>query len=819
MTTFTLGAGPAAAAPGIAPDRDELVDAVAILVLTMIGVVGFRPAYGGHSYLAVGAAGVLLGLLLSHAGQRARLPLLAVVTAGILAFLLSGGVIGQTGTVSLPTLQAISSTAVAGWQQLLTTARPVGRAGGLLVLPYLLGLFSGVAGHALARRTGTVLLPAVAPAAVVALSILFGQAQPTAAVLQGAGFAAVALAWAAVRQDRGAGRGGTIGRQRPWQRIGAGAVVLAVAGAGATFVGPRLPGASAHQRVVLYVVPPLDVTQYPSPLAGYRDYTEDVPPAVSVYGKELLSTTGLPAHSLVRIATMDTYDGLTWGVADASASAGTFDGFQRVGARLPGAIPGPSKTATITIEDGYDQSWLPDLPGTTGFAFTGPEASEMQAALRVNVATTTGIISGGMVPVGLTYTVSYAAVPPATITQLANASPEGSPDPSIVIPPEVQTFAQEHAGTATSPLGKVLALAQYLQKNGRYSNGAGTQSAIIAGHSAGRLTTFLDSKQIIGDDEQYAATMALLASYAGVPARVSLDGAVESNGSVYGKDVRADIELDTAQYGWVTLPASDFTGSRAPTLQQQQVKQPPQPVKVAPPRRDYAAPVASANASSAVARTQAAPAGPGLGIPAIVITLATDAGIPVLALAALAAALVGAKALRRRRRRATGTPAARVAGAWRELVDLGYDLGIKPSAGTAGAATGVAQTRRELAASAEAHGLPSATAVAHAADAAIFGPVDPDREAVARVWALVGQARRGSLAALPRRRRAWVAVNPASLWASRAAVNRVFELLRKSVREQGSGGARGSRSRGGFRGGPGSRGHGRRRAVPGGARP
>ena len=207
MTTVTAGAAPGTAARraetrSVAPGRDELIDAGALVVLTMIGIAGFRPAYGGHGYLAAGAAGVLLGLLLSHAGQRARLPLLAVVAASIFAFLAFGGVISQTGTVSLPTLHTITSTAVSGWQQLLTTARPVGRTAGLLILPYLLGMFGGVAGHALARRTATVLLPALAPAVVVALSILFGAAQPADAALQGAGFAAAALAWATVRQRR-----------------------------------------------------------------------------------------------------------------------------------------------------------------------------------------------------------------------------------------------------------------------------------------------------------------------------------------------------------------------------------------------------------------------------------------------------------------------------------------------------------------------------------------------------------------------------------------------------------------------------------------
>ena len=258
-------------------------------------------------------------------------------------------------------------------------------------------------------------------------------------------------------------------------------------------------------------------------------------------------------------------------------------------------------------------------------------------------------------------------------------------------------------------MGKVLALAGYLRENGRYSNGGGAQSVITAGHGAGRLTTFLEGKQIIGDDEQYAATMALLANAVGVPARVSLDGTVEPGGAVYGRDVRADVELDTAEYGWVTLPASQFTGTKSPQLKQQKVSPPPQPVKVVPPRRGDTAPVASANSSNAVSRTAATPHdATGFALPAIVVTLLTYGGTPVAALAAIAAALVALKALRRRRRRRAGPPAARVAGAWRELTDLGRDLGIAaraPEAASGQAASVPASgalTRRELAAHAEA---------------------------------------------------------------------------------------------------------------------
>ena len=450
MTTITaatqrpvrVGAAPHRCSAAIAPGLDELIDALALLALTMIGIVGFRPAYGGHGYLVAGAAGVVLGLLLSHVGERARVPLVAVVAASILAFLAFGGVVSQTGTISLPTLQAVMNAAVSGWQQLLTTARPVGRTASLLVLPYLLGLFSGVAGHALARRTATVLLPAAAPAVVVALSILFGAPRPVDAVLQGAGFAAVALAWAAVRQERGAGRQITIGRQRPWQRIGAGAVVLAVAGAGAVFIGPHLPGAGAHKRVVLTVAPPFNIDEYPSPRSP--------PTATTPRSRRRRSASSTrscwPLGGCRRApwcasprwtATTDSPGGSPTRrrrrMARSAASS-------RLARRCPGAPVGPAKTATITTT-AYDRlPWLPDVAGVTGISFSGAGQAcggTAAAALRFNVATGTGIIPC-YVPAGLSYTVSYVPAPVACperarrvtpLAQLGAASPGDAFDP------------------------------------------------------------------------------------------------------------------------------------------------------------------------------------------------------------------------------------------------------------------------------------------------------------------------------------------------------------------------------------------------------
>lgn len=126
-------------------------------------------------------------------------------------------------------------------------------------------------------------------------------------------------------------------------------------------------------------------------------------------------------------------------------------------------------------------------------------------------------------------------------------------------------------------------------------------------------------------------------------------------------------------------------------------------------------------------------------------------------------------------------------------------------------------TRREFAAYVAARGLPAASAVAVAADAATFGPADPDGAAVARVWQLVETSRREARAPLPRWRRAWVTVNPASLWASRPVIDQAVARARRAGRRPA---APGSGRSGGTHHSSGARtAHGQRRggAIPGGA--
>ena len=69
---------------------------------------------------------------------------------------------------------------------------------------------------------------------------------------------------------------------------------------------------------------------------------------------------------------------------------------------------------------------------------------------------------------------------------------------------------------------------------------------------------------MVGNDEQYAAVMALLAGEVGVPARVVLGAEVPEGGVVTGKDVSAWVELRAADGSWRTLPTEDFMSDEPP---------------------------------------------------------------------------------------------------------------------------------------------------------------------------------------------------------------------------------------------------------------
>ena len=154
------------------------------------------------------------------------------------------------------------------------------------------------------------------------------------------------------------------------------------------------------------LVPPLDVSQFPSPLPGFRRYTE--PNTAALYDKVVLRVDGLPTGSLVRFATLDAYDGLVWGAADRST-----DGvpFQQVGSRIAPSGGGTPVDVTVdVVSGGYAGYWLPTVGAPTRIEFTGPRSDELSSQLWLNTDTDTAVVPARLLG-GERYTTS-ALVPP-----------------------------------------------------------------------------------------------------------------------------------------------------------------------------------------------------------------------------------------------------------------------------------------------------------------------------------------------------------------------------------------------------------------------
>jgi hypothetical protein len=718
------------------PTRDELVDGGFVAILTLVALYGFRAAYGGVAYFVVGAAGLVVGVVLAHVTARAKQGFLVVVAITLCAgVLLSGGVLRDSaiGGVlpSLATLRGMGTAVIRGWKELLTTVHPVGTAENLLALPYLMGLVAGVGGYSLARRSKPTGTPVLVPVIVLALSILFGANQPTALFLQGAVFAGLAITWSSIRYGRR--KESVVRAQGRWARPVTAMVVVVVAVAGSWVIGPHLPFADSHQRRVLHVNPPFDASAYPSPLGGFRRYTKNA--SQSLNATQLLTVQGLPPGQSLRIAVLDQYDGVVWGAANGAAAGNDVGGFARVGSTIPAAVTGKSTAVQVSLGVGYSDVWLPDAGAVTAVEFHGTDASRLQSALRFNTATGTGLVPTGLTN-GDTYTLRSIFRPDLTGAQLGVATPYGAPTASSTAYDFIKTAAVRLGAAGSTPMTRFLAIAGALQQ-GRYSDGQDSGDT-EPGHGAGRLITFLGAKQLVGDDEQYAAAMALLANAVGVPARVVLGALPESDGSVTGNDVTAYVELELTGYGWVPIAADVYTPDRSkgpdPVQQQKPPKSAPQvvppPLKLPPPP---AVDPATQADSQAAQQHHAAPrrptAKPLVPVPAAVTHIARYVGPPVVVILAWIALILAIKALRRRRRRTKGRATTRIAMGWIEILDCVRDLG-----GTAN----LRQTRRE-----QARSLDSAAAVdlATLADRVIFSTGEPTEEDVHEFWVLVNRGR------------------------------------------------------------------------------
>jgi hypothetical protein len=304
---------------------------------------------------------------------------------------------------------------------------------------------------------------------------------------------------------------------------------------------------------------------------------------------------------------------------------------------------------------------------------------------------------------------------------------------------------------------QLFAIAGHLKKDGKYSDGVSAAEKVYhAGHNQFRLTDDqggADSRTLVGDDEQYAAWMAILANQIGVPARVVFGAVVPDGGEVTGADVQAWVEVRVGDGSWRTLPTSAFMDKDKPAALPPQSRQ-QLTGNVVPPPQPIPPPSTVGDQSDTDLRTQRghkttpAPEPARGGGAAWIAEIATYVGAPTLLVAGVVGSIVGAKVLRRRRRRTAARVSARVVGGWRELVDHARDLGV--------AVPGGAVTRREQALAFAGEAAPT---LAHTADRHVFGPSSPAADAARSYWRDIDAERRAMSRGVGRRRRLWGALS------------------------------------------------------------
>ena len=281
----SLRPAPTAAAISGWATKDWLVDLVFATALVAIALVGFRTGFLGWQWVAAAAAGVVFGLAVAWYAARRHWPVLLTAAALVAVYFLLGGPFAVRDKLiggvlpSLTTLTDLASAAVTGWKRWLTLLPPVDARGPLVALPWLTGLAGGALTYGIARRWSSAPVVAIAPIGLLVGSIALGTMQSAAKLIQGVLFTLVLVLWIVARSARnrasmqnGAGRSA---------RLATGVGLLAVTALAATFLGPHLPGAQetkVRQVVRTQLVPPYDVAQFASPLAGFRRYTEPTRP-------------------------------------------------------------------------------------------------------------------------------------------------------------------------------------------------------------------------------------------------------------------------------------------------------------------------------------------------------------------------------------------------------------------------------------------------------------------------------------------------------------------------------------------------------------
>jgi transglutaminase-like putative cysteine protease len=762
--------------------RGTILDVVLLWTMTGIAAATFWPVYRDSSFVVMAVGAVLAGTLVALLGARFRWPSFVVLLAAVVVLFVAGvplAIPGRAIAGVLPSWEGLVDLAAAivfGWKQLLTITLPVGDYQALLVPAFVLLYASTLVAVTIATRARFPELAVIPPIIVFLVAIAFGPDEALWPVPLALGLLAAVLVFLVLqRWRRRRAAISTLARStpdadgRPLETAGdavlgirtivAGGLILAVAAASSIGVSAALPVTGERDVLRTAVVQPFDPRDYASPLAGFRRYLRD-----DRVDAVLLRVEGLPDDARLRIATLDSYDGVVYAVGSATidSASGTF-------VRIPQSVDQSEVDGDPVAVDvevvGYSGVWVPTVGAFESIVFSGSRPVTLTDAFYYNDTSGTAAVLGGLSS-GDTYRLEAVLPDQPTASELSDVTPGSADVPRIAeLPEELALYLEERVRALTDPGARLAAMLEALRTDGYISHGLDEdEPPSRSGHAADRLVELVTASRMIGDAEQYAVAAALMARQLGFPARVVF-GFAPDDGVVRGDDITAWIEVDTAQYGWVTI---DPVPEERPIPEEEpeedsQVARPP---SIVPPPPDRPDPQAEQNAPDSTQEE------PDVLDPLLVVLLAVAraVGISLIVLAIVLAPfllVVVAKARRRRLRRTASTVVQRIRGGWDEFADAVIDHGYDAPP---------AATRSELAA--VAGGLPSRV-LAAVADRAVFAPESAEEVDADRVWDAVADLRASLDLGLTRRQRLRALISLRSLGAYS-----VRSLLRRERRER-----------------------------------
>ncbi|KQV24758.1 hypothetical protein ASC54_09660 [Yonghaparkia sp. Root332] len=738
-------------APRAAPPRSAILASAIVFTLLAWALVAVAlwPVYRAAPYVLLAVIAIAAGTAIAAAGALLRWPAWGGILASVAVLTIVGvplAVPERTVYGILPEpagLLELASGIVLGWRQLLTIDLPVGSYQALLV-PALVLLYVGpLLTASIALRTRRPALATAVPALGFVLAIALGRDDRPLPLSIAAGLGVVLMLWIAVLRRhrrteslRAGGAANPVDARGAVARAFASATVLLLIAVGAGVAAADALAPPADRVVLRSIVErPFDPRDLPSPLAAYRSaFSLDRASTIA------LRVSGAPAGSRLRVATLDSYDGVVFAVGSSEVAAAS-GRFVRIPTEREVETPGERATIRIELLESTG-SWLPTVGEFRGVRFAGDDSADLRDRVRLNATTGTAVLIGGAAPETV-YELD-AVVEEEPSIRLADSAPGATAVPGIAaVSEDVRTWLDGVTAGVDGAGARLQAALDAIREQGYISHGVDPdEPASRSGHSLDRIGELVTRRPMVGDAEQYAVLAALVARELGFPSRVvlgygPLDG---EEASLRSDQLTAWIEVDVAGEGWVPIDVMPPEREIPPA-------EPQEPVPVSRPQNAVqppaeVPPVADEQAPPEIEPGERPDEDPLL---ALLPAIARIGGIVLLAMALIAAPFVGvvaAKAGRRRRRRRAADPTLRILGGWRELTDAAADHGLDMPVGA---------TRREVAGII---GQPQAGVLARVADRVDYAPEPPQPGEADRVWTAVDAVRAG-LDAGRRRRDRW----------------------------------------------------------------